>query len=87
MTHDLHIYTEQNLLDQLRDAPYELGTYVLKFYTEGGRPASKVTDLVEDFYLSPSGGTLRDKEFHIVWYDSRFDTYRGYVPPHRSQEK
>jgi hypothetical protein len=87
MTGDPHLYTEQNLLDQLSHAPYDLGTYTLRFYTEGGKPVNKVTGLVEVFYLSPSGGTLRDKDFHIIWYDSRFDTYRGFVPPHRSQEK
>jgi hypothetical protein len=87
MTRDLHLYTEQNLLDQLAQAPYDLGAYTLRFYTEGGKPVNRPTDLVEVFYLSPSGGTLRDKHFHIVWYDSRFDTYRGFVPPHRSQER
>jgi hypothetical protein len=87
MTRDLFLYNEQNLLDQLCEAPFVLGAYTLRFYSDAGKPVNRVTQQVEEFFLSPSGGTLRDKDFHIVWYDSRYDTYRGFVPPHRSQEK
>jgi hypothetical protein len=79
---DVLLFTEANLVAQLERAPFVLGAYTLRFYTEGGKPVNRVTAIVEEFHLYPSGGTLRDKEFNIVFYDSRFDTYRGFVPPH-----
>ena len=66
----------------MKTAPFTLGFYTLKFYSENGKPVNHQTGTVEDFYLYPSGGTLRDKEFNIIVYDSRFDTYRGFRPPH-----
>jgi hypothetical protein len=77
-------YSDENVVAQLRDAPFTLGYYTLKFYTEQGKPVNRVTDTVSEFYLYPSGGTLRDSAFNLVWYDSRFDTYRGFIPPHRT---
>lgn len=82
MTSDLLLYSDENLIAQLRDAPFTLGYYTLKFYTDGGKPVHRVTETVSEFYLYPSGGTLRDSAFNLVFYDSRFDTYRGFVPPH-----
>ena len=82
---DLLIFNEENLVRQLKDAPYQLGYYTLRFYSVNGRPTNKVTDTISEFYLYPSGGTLRDKDFNIVFYKSRFDTYRGFEPPHRSR--
>ncbi|MFN0157531.1 MAG: hypothetical protein ACKVRP_05595 [Bacteroidota bacterium] len=79
---DLFLFKDQNLFEQLKTAPFLLGSYTLTFYTENGKPVNKQTDTVSDFYLSPSGGTLRDSSFNIVFYDSRFDTYRGFEPPH-----
>jgi hypothetical protein len=83
MTRDLQLYSDDNILAQLRDAPFTLGFYTLRFYTENGKPVGRVTGTVEEFYLYPSGGTLRDSAFNLVFYDSQFDTYRGFVPPHR----
>ena len=51
------------------------------FYSENGIPVNKVTDTIEEFYLYPSGGTIRDSKFNIISYASRFDTYRGFKPP------
>jgi hypothetical protein len=80
--HDLLLFRDENILAQLRTAPYELGYYTLKFYVDEGKPVNRVTGRIGEFYLYPSGGTLRDASFNIVFYDSRFDTYRGFRPPH-----
>ena len=82
MSHDLLIFSDENLIAQLETAPYSLGYYTLKFYTENGKPVNRVTDTIAEFHLYPSGGTLRDSHSAIVWYDSRFDTYRGFRPPY-----
>lgn len=82
MSGDLHTFTDENIFKQLESASFTLGYYTLKFYTEQGKPVNKVTDTISEFYLYPSGGTLRDSNFNIVFYDSRFDTYRGFQPPH-----
>lgn len=79
---DLYIFSEAHLHAQLETAPYTLGFYAVRFYTKDGRLAKEPTDTVGDFYLYPSGGTLRDSRFNIVFYDSQFDTYRGFIPPH-----
>ena len=75
------LFTEEHILEQIKTAPFTLGYYTLKFYTEAGKPVNKLTDTIEEFYLYPSGGTLRDSKFNIVFYESRFDTYRGFKPP------
>lgn len=84
---DIHLYTYDNVIKQLQTAPYTLGYYTLRFYSEQGKPVNKVTNTIADFYLYPSGGTLRDGSFNIIMYDSRFDTYRGFTPPHRKPQK
>ena len=82
MATDTFLFNDPNLLEQLKSASYTIGYYTLKFYTEAGKPVNRITDVIEEFYLYPSGGTLRDSKFNIVFYDSRFDTYRGFKPPH-----
>jgi len=77
---DIYIYSEENLLEQVRKAPYMLGFYKVKFYTTDGVLASGATETISDFYLYPSGGTLRDSNLNIVLYSSKFDTYRGFKP-------
>jgi len=84
---DPYLFTDENIVRQLESAPFTLGFYTLRFYTERGKPVNRATGTVEDFYLYPSGGTLRDSSFNIVFYDSRFDTYRGFKPPHLSRPK
>jgi hypothetical protein len=84
---DIHLSSYENILKQLETAPYELGYYVLKLYSKDGRPSSEPTDTIDEFYLYPSGGTLRDKNFNIVFYDSRFDIYRGFKPPHLKKKE
>ena len=82
MSDDLFLFTEANLHKQLEDAPFTKGFYTVKFYVKNGLLASEKTETISDFYLYPSGGTLRDANFNIVFYDSQFDTYRGFQPPH-----
>jgi len=82
---DPFLFTDENLLEQLKTAPFTLGYYTLQFYTDNGQPVNRITGTVSEFYLYPSGGTLRDSTFNIVFYDSRFDTYRGFRPPHLSR--
>jgi hypothetical protein len=79
---DPYLYNDENVFRQLETAPYQLGYYTLRFYCDQGQPVNRVTGRISEFYLYPSGGTLRDETFNILWYDSRFDTYRGFVPPH-----
>jgi hypothetical protein len=84
VTEDLRLYSTDHLVAQMSTAPYENGCFRMEFYAdERGRPSGKPTDRVEVFYLYPSGGTLRDKDFNLLWYDSKFDTYRGFQPPRR----
>jgi len=87
MEERLKIFSEENLLEQLQHAPYQLGYYTVEFCTKDGRPTEVETETVEVFYLYPSGGTLRDKNFNIIFYSSKFDTYRGFIPPHKNREE
>ena len=79
--HDVRTFSHENVLEQIRTAEFRNGYYVLEFYAEGHKPSSKPTDTIERFYLYPSGGTLRDNTFQLIFYDSRYDTYRGFKPP------
>lgn len=87
MTDDLFIFTEEHLHRQLETAPFTQGFYTVQFYTAEGLLARTKTDTISEFYLYPSGGTLRDNNFNLVFYDSQFDTYRGFTPPHLKREK
>jgi hypothetical protein len=79
---DIHLFTRENIDEQIKTAPFTLGYYTLTFYTENGKPVNRVTETISEFHLYPSGGTLRDSTFNLVLYDSRYDTYRGFKPPH-----
>ena len=87
MTDDILIFSERHLHQQLETAPFTQGFYTVRFYTLNGLLAKTKTDSVSDFYLYPSGGTLRDSTFNLVFYDSQFDTYRGFQPPHLKRKK
>jgi hypothetical protein len=82
MADSIFLFNDENIFQQLKAAAFSLGYYTLRFYTENGKPVNRVTGTLSEFYLYPSGGTLRDSSFNIVFYDSRFDTYRGFKPPH-----
>ncbi len=81
---DLFIFSEENLLEQIKNGKYELGFYLVKFYTKDGLLSELKTETISDFYLYPSGGTLRDENMNIVMYNSKFDTYRGFKAPFNS---
>lgn len=75
---DLHIYTPEHLLEQMLTAREHLGYKVVEFYVDAdGLLAKTATDRTATFYLSPSGGTLRDSELNIVLYSAKFDVYKG----------
>lgn len=83
MNDDIHIFSEANLHEQLKSAPFTQGFYTVQFFTApDGLLARTRTEQLSEFYLYPSGGTLRDSSFNLVFYDSQFDTYRGFKPPH-----
>ena len=81
MDRDLRLFSHENLLEQLKTAEYRNGYYTLEFYADQHKPSAVATSTIETFYLYPSGGTLRDKDFQLLFYDSRYDTYRGFKPP------
>ena len=72
---DIYCYSVENVRAQAKDAPLELGYYTVRFYTEGGRPARSKTDSIETYYYYPSGGTIRDRDLNIVFYEPKLDTY------------
>ncbi len=81
---DIHIYSHASVFEQVHTAPYRFGRYVLKFYVDfHDRPSKEKTDRVAEFHLFPSGGCLRDGSMNIILYDSKYDTYRGFTPPHQ----
>ncbi len=82
MSNDLYIFSHENVLEQIKTAKYELGYYVLRFYTKDGKPSKEPTDTIAEYYLYPTGGTLRDAAMNLILYDPRYDVYRGFKPPH-----
>lgn len=84
MTRDLRVFNRENVLEQLKSAEFRNGYYVLEFYADAkNRPSSSPTSTISKFYLYPSGGTMRDSNYQLLFYDSAFDTYRGFKPPER----
>jgi hypothetical protein len=75
---DVHLFSEETLRKQLETAEEKLGYKIVHFYVdEHGILSKTLTDHTEVFYLSPSGGTLRDKSFNLVTYSARYDMYKG----------
>lgn len=84
MTRDLRLFNHENILEQLKSADFRNGYFTLEFYADAeNKPSSIPTEIVSRFYLYPSGGTLRDSNFQLLFYDSAYDTYRGFKPPQR----
>lgn len=76
---DLRLYTPEHLLQQAATAEEHLGYKIVTFYVdENGKLAKQPTSRLGTFYLSPSGGTLRDAELNIVLYSAKFDLYKGF---------
>ncbi len=85
MTRDLRVFNRENVLEQLKSAEFRNGYYILEFYADPkNRPSSSPTSSISRFFLYPSGGTMRDSNYQLLFYDSTFDTYRGFKPPKRS---
>lgn len=72
---DQHRYSVDNILLQIRDAKPDLGRYVLRLYAADGRPSREKTDVIEEFYYYPSGGTIRDRDLNILFYEPKLDKY------------
>jgi len=76
---DVFIYSPENLLIQAAEAQQTLGYKIVKFYVdEHGLLSKHPTQRIDEFFLSPSGGTLRDTELNIVLYSAKFDLYKGF---------
>jgi hypothetical protein len=82
MDRGLHLSADETLIAQRETVPFRLGFSALTFCTEDGHPVNRRTGAVSEFFLHPSGGTLRDASINTVFHDSRFDAYRGFRPPH-----
>jgi hypothetical protein len=75
---DVRLFSEESLRAQLVNAETKLGYKLVYFYIDERGILSKTkTDRVGQFYLSPSGGTLRDSAFNLVTYSARYDMYKG----------
>jgi hypothetical protein len=75
---DIYLFSEETLRKQLETAEEKLGYQLVHFYVDDNSLLSKTpTEQTALFYLSPSGGTLRDKEFNLVTYSARYDMYKG----------
>jgi hypothetical protein len=74
----LFVYSPENVITQARDAKEHLGYKILTFFVDDEGNLAKVeTEATATFYLSPSGGTLRDSELNIVLYSAKYDLYKG----------
>ena len=79
MQEDLRIFSHVNLLKQSQHSELKLGYYTVHFHVDSpGVPSKHVTDKIEQSYLSPCGGTLRDSSMNIVMYSAKYDKYKGY---------
>jgi hypothetical protein len=75
---DIYLFSEETLRKQLETAEEKLGYQLVHFYVDDHAVISKIpTEQTALFYLSPSGGTLRDKDFNLVTYSARYDMYKG----------
>lgn len=76
---DVLLFTPDNLLKQVADTPLVLGYHKVQFYIENnGTLAKEPTQNIGTFYLSPSGGTLRDTDMNIVLYSAKNDKFKGW---------
>ena len=75
---DIHLFSEETLRKQIETAETKLGYKLVQFYVdEHGVLSKTITGTTAPFYLSPSGGTLRDSNFNLVTYSARYDMYKG----------
>jgi hypothetical protein len=75
---DLHIYSVLNIRLQTEHLEAELGFYPVRLYSQqNGRPSREVTDTIEVYYYYPSGGTIRDRNMNILFYEPKLDKYHS----------
>jgi hypothetical protein len=75
---DVYVFTDEHLRKQLETAETRLGYKLVRFYVDEHGVISKAkTSQTAQFYLSPSGGTLRDSNLNLVLYSARYDMYKG----------
>ena len=72
---EMYCYSVENTLAQIRDQHAELGRFTVRFYSVAGRPVREESDRVEEYYYYPSGGTIRDRDLNILFYEPRLDRY------------
>jgi hypothetical protein len=72
---DIFCYSIAHVRDQITDAEETLGFHIVRFYSAGGRPSREPTETIEEYYYFPSGGTIRDREMNIIFYEPRLDKY------------
>jgi len=73
---ELWTYSVENIRRQSQDSEPELGCHTVRLYiTPDGRPSRAPTDETEQFYYYPSGGTIRDADRNIIFYEPKLDTY------------
>ena len=72
---DILRYSVENVKRQIAAADPRLGFYTVRFYVANGRPSREATGDIGVFYYYPSGGTLRDREMNIIFYEPRLDMY------------
>ena len=80
---DFQTYSVENVRAQVRKAPAGSSVYELRFYSENGRPSRVPTGIVERFFYYPSGGTIRDHDLNILFYEPKLDKYH---PANREAE-
>ena len=79
MNEDLYLYSPENVLTQIENSTLELGYHRLEFYVDELGFLSKIkTNKINNFLLSPAGGTLLDMSMNIVVYSAKYDKYKGY---------
>ncbi|MCB2204676.1 hypothetical protein KQI65_08000 [bacterium] len=71
----LYCYAVENILRQVDGREADLGRYTVRFYVRDGRPSREATDDIEEFFYYPSGGTIRDGDLNILFYEPKLDTY------------
>ncbi len=72
---DIYCYSINNVRTQTEAVSATLGYYELRFYAVSGKPSREKTDTIELFYYYPSGGTIRDRNLNIVFYEPKLDMY------------
>ncbi|MFZ1730922.1 MAG: hypothetical protein WBQ23_11520 [Bacteroidota bacterium] len=72
---DIYCYSIEHVRAQAEKGLATLGYFEMRFYAEGGKPAREKTSDIELFYYYPSGGTIRDRNLNIVFYEPKLDKY------------